>query len=142
MIKKTVSYYDFDNNHRTEDLYFNMTKSELLEFAFDLPEDMTNMIDKPEDINDETAKKLIEKIGNAGIYRFVKDLIIKSYGVKSSDGRRFIKDEQTVKEFTQSLAFDAFMLDLFSDDKKATAFINGLIPNDMAKQIPTMHAQN
>jgi hypothetical protein len=142
MIKRTVTYYDFDGNKRTEDLYFNMTKSELIEFSFGLPEDMTDAVKSPDDIDNETAKKLIEKLGNSGIFNFVKDLVVKSYGVKSSDGRRFIKDEQTTREFTQTLAYDEFIMDLFSDDKKASSFINGIIPADMAKQIPAISVQN
>lgn len=142
MLKKTVTYTDFDGNQRTEDLYFNMTKSELVEFSFGMPEEMSNTVKSPDDINDETANKLIEKIGNSGIFNFVKDLVFKSYGVKSEDGRRFIKNEQTTIEFTQTLAYDEFLMNLFSDDRNASDFINGIIPAEMAKQIPAVAMKN
>lgn len=142
MLKKTVTYTDFDGNQRTEDLYFNMTKSELVEFSFGLPEEMSDTVKSTEDINNETANKLIEKIGNSGIFNFVKDLVFKSYGVKSEDGRRFIKNEQTTIEFTQTLAYDEFLMNLFSDDRNASDFINGIIPAEMAKQIPAVAMKN
>lgn len=136
MIKRTITYIDFDGKERTEDAYFNMTKSDLIEFSFGLPEEMTDTVSSTDDVNNETAKKLVEKLGNAGIFNFVKELIVKSYGVKSSDGRRFIKDEKATTEFMQTLAYDEFIIDLFSNDMKASEFINGIIPADMANKMP------
>jgi len=137
MIKRTITYTDFDGKERTEDAYFNMTKSELIEFSFGLPDEMTETVKSTDDVNNETANKLIEKLGNSGIFNFVKELIVKSYGVKSADGRRFIKDEKATTEFMQTLAYDEFIIDLFSNDMKASEFINGIIPADMANKMPT-----
>lgn len=136
MIKRTINYIDFDGNQRTEDAYFNMTRSELIAFSFDMPEAVTDAARNADETNLEAAgTKLVEKMGTSGIFNFVKDLVFKSYGKKSEDGRRFIKNEQMATEFTQTLAYDEFLIDLFSDDKKAAEFINGIIPADMAKQI-------
>lgn len=137
MIKKTITYTDFDGNKRTEDAYFNMTKSELLEFSFTVPDTMSDAVTDPEHVDvEEAGKKLIEKIGNIGILNFVKDLVFKAYGVKSEDGRRFIKNEQLSIEFTQTLAYDEFLMELFSDAAKANEFINAVIPAEVVKQIP------
>lgn len=136
MIKKTITYTDFDGNQRMEDAYFNMTRTELIAFSFDMPNEVSESIDDPNNMDIEAAgAKLVEKLGNSGIFNFVKDLIFKSYGKKSEDGRRFIKSEQLSTEFTQTLAYDEFVIDLFSDEKKATEFINGIIPAEMAKRI-------
>lgn len=138
MIKRTINYIDFNGNQRTEDAYFNMTRSELIAFSFDMPDVITDTARDTNNVDLEAAgTKLVEKMGTSGIFNFVKDLVFKAYGMKSEDGRRFIKSEQMATEFTQTLAYDEFLIDLFSDDKKASEFINGIIPADMAKQIST-----
>lgn len=136
MIKRTINYVDFDGNNRTEDAYFNMTRTELMEFSFTMPGEVADAVDKHDQEDPEKiATNLMEKMGSSGIFNFVKDLVFKSYGKKSEDGRRFIKSEQMSLEFTQTLAYDEFIIDLFSDDKKATEFINGIIPADLADKI-------
>lgn len=138
MIKRTITYTDFDGNSRTEDMYFNMTRSELVEFTFTMPDEMTSVMKNPETVDlEETGAKLAEKMGNSGIFNFIKDLVFKAYGVKSEDGRRFIKSEELSTEFTQTLAYDQFLMDLFSDDIKATEFINGIIPASIAEKMPS-----
>ena len=133
MIKKTITYVDFDGNERTEDMYFNMTKSELVAFSFDMPEAITENVPKTADADVEAVgRKIAEKLGSSGIFKFVTDLVAKSYGVKSEDGRRFIKSKQLSEEFTQTIAYDEFIMELFSDDKKASEFINAVIPSNMA----------
>ena len=136
MIKRTITYTDFNGNSRTEDMYFNMTKSELVAFSFTLPDEMKSEIGNEENFNvEETGAKLAEKMGNSGIFNFVKDLVFKSYGIKSEDGRRFIKSDELSTEFTQTIAYDEFLMDLFSDDRKTTDFINGIIPADIADKM-------
>ena len=133
MLKKTIEYIDFDGNKRVEDLYFNMTRTELLAFSFDMPDVVTDSVEDPKNVDvEEAGKKLVEKLGKSGIFNFVKDLVFKAYGVKSEDGRRFIKSEQLSTEFTQTLAYDEFVMELFRDDKNATDFLNAIIPAEMA----------
>ncbi len=136
MLKKTVTYTDFDGKSRTEDLYFNMTKSELLEFSFDMPDAMTESVADPENMDvDEAGRKLLEKLGKAGIFKFIKDLVFKAYGRKSEDGRRFVKSEALSTEFTQTLAYDEFIMELLNDDKKAAEFINAIVPAEVAENM-------
>ena len=146
MIKRTINYTDFDGNHRTEDAYFNMTRNELIAFSFDMPDIITNTAENTDASNnvdlEKAGAKLLDKLGTSGIFKFVTDLVFRSYGKKSDDGRRFIKSEELSTEFTQTLAYDEFIMDLFSDDKKATEFINGIIPADMAKQITSSNVTN
>lgn len=137
MIKRTINYTDFDGNQREEVAYFNMTRTELMAYSFDLPSDLTEELKDPDKVNiEEVGARLLEKMGNSGVFEFVKDLVFRAYGIKSEDGRRFIKSEQLSTEFTQTLAYDEFIIDLFSGDgMKASEFINGLIPADMANKI-------
>lgn len=138
MLKKTITYIDFDGNQRTEDLYFNMTRSELVSFSFNLPDAMTESVSDMNNVDvEEAGKKMAEKMGSEGIFNFVKDLIFKAYGVKSEDGRRFIKSETLSTEFTQTLAYDQFLMELFETADKANEFINAVVPADVVKQMPT-----
>lgn len=139
MFKKTVKYSDFDNNERTEDLYFNLTQSELVEIALNLPDGLseTNITQ----VNEQSATQILEKLGGDGIFKFVKELMLKAYGIKSEDGRRFEKSEQISTEFSQTMAFDTMFMELMSNDLAAAEFVNAIIPKEMAdnvnKQIAT-----
>lgn len=136
MIKRTIKYTDFDGNAREEVVYFNMTRTELIAYSFDLPDDLTEGFKDPNEVDiNEVGARLIEKLGRSGIFEFVKNLVFKAYGMKSEDGRRFIKSEQLSTEFTQTLAYDEFIIDLFSSDEKISDFINGIIPANLADQI-------
>lgn len=143
MIKRTINYTDFDGNKRTEDLYFNMTKTELTEFALSMPDGVANEAENVNEYDPEIAgKKLVEKLGRYGIFKFIKDLVFKSYGKKSEDGRRFIKSDELSTEFTQTIAYDDFMSELLRDDLKASEFINGIIPAEMADKLTTFKSVN
>lgn len=134
MIKKTVNYDDFNGNHRTEDLYFNLTKFEATEFALELPDDITSEVTKEgaDATNMESVSRIVQKLGGKGIIDFIRKLVLKSYGIKSEDGRRFEKSEKISTEFSQTMAFDNLMMELLTDDDEAAKFINGVIPADLA----------
>lgn len=134
MIKKTVSYEDFDGNNRTEELYFNLTKFEATEFALDLPDAITEEVknDRIDPNNMQAITNIVQKLGGKGIIDFIRKLVLKSYGKKSDDGRRFEKSEKLSEEFSQTMAFDTLMMELLTNDDEASKFINGIIPKDMA----------
>ena len=98
----------------------------------ELSEDGTNQ--------QQTAIHLMEKLGRKGVMDFIKKIVLKSYGVKSTDGRRFIKSEELSTEFSQTPAFSAFMMKLMTDDKEASSFINGVSPAELAAQMATKNA--
>ena len=135
MIKKTVNYEDFDGNKRTEDLYFNLTKLEATEFALDLPDEITDEVAKEgaSAANMEAATRIVQKLGGKGIIDYIRKLVLKSYGVKSEDGKRFIKSEEISTEFSQTMAFDNLMMELLTDDNAASNFITAVIPSDLAE---------
>lgn len=137
MIKKTVNYVDFDGNERTETHYFHLTQTELVEIAMELPEGLSESVGTdPTKIDEKIAvPKVLEALGGKGVLDFIKKLVLKSYGIKSEDGRRFEKSEQISREFSQTLAFDKVIMELMTGDKAAVTFMNNLIPADMINKM-------
>lgn len=117
MIKKTISYTDYDGNNRTEDFYFNLTKAEVMEMEMMTDGGLEKMINKI--IQTTDTKKIIE---------IFKSIILKSYGEKSPDGRRFIKNDELREAFSQTEAYSQLFMELATDAKAATDFVNGVIP--------------
>lgn len=126
MYKKTITYTDYNGEERTEDFYFNLSKGELM--------DMQNSVDGglEQKIRKITQLKSIPKITE-----IFKELILASYGEKSDDGRRFIKKqngERLADQFAETEAFSQLYVELSTNSDEATAFVNGIIPQDMEGQ--------
>lgn len=126
MIKKTISYTDYDGNQRTEDFYFNLTKAEVVEMEASETGGLKNMLDSIIKTND--TKRLIEVF---------KNIIQKSYGEKSLDGKRFIKNKEVLDNFTQTEAYSELFMELATNAESATAFVNGIFPKDIAPAAET-----
>lgn len=127
MLKKTITYTDFDDVERTEDFYFHISKSELTEMDFSASGGMKRSIEAI--INARDTKSLIE---------LFKDLILRSYGEKSLDGKKFVKyvdGKRLADDFAQTAAYDSLFMELASDAKVATEFILGVLPKDLADEI-------
>lgn len=120
MLKKTINYVDYDGNEREEDFYFNLTKAELMEMSLSTSGGLDKYIERITKAQD--TAKLIE---------LFKDIIIKSYGVKSDDGKRFIKKPELTEEFTQTEAYSDLFTTLATDENEAAAFINGIMPKEL-----------
>ena len=121
MLKKTMTYTDFDNNTRTEDFYFNLTKAEIMEMEMGETGGMAKMLEKI--VTEQDSKKIIENF---------KMIIMKAYGEKSADGRRFIKSKEISEAFSQTNAFNDLAVELYTNSEAAAAFMNSIIP-----QIPS-----
>ncbi len=124
MIKKTIKFADYNGQEREMDFYFNLSKAELSEMELSVAGGLG-----------ERIKRIAAAQDTPEIIKIFKELILKSYGVKSDDGLRFIKSEQLSKEFEQTEAYSVLFMELASDDKKAAEFINGIIPSDMKSQL-------
>lgn len=143
MLKKTVNYVDFNDNATSENLYFNLTQTEAVEFAMDLPDAVTKTVGDGATVDVNAASiELVKQLGNKGVFQFVKDLVLKSYGVPSADGKKFVKSAQLREEFEQSLAFDTLFMELMSDDNAAAQFVNGVLPAKLAERIPEVTGNN
>jgi hypothetical protein len=123
MLKKTITYEDYDGNTRTEDLYFFISKSELTEMELSTPGGLTKKLES-----------ITKSQNGSEIMKVFKDIILKAYGEKADDGRGFIKKRNGVllaEEFEQTAAYDALFTELLMDPDKAAAFINGIMPKDL-----------
>lgn len=131
MLKKTITYTDYDGRERTEDFYFNLTKAELIEMDFSAKGGMQKLLEQITETNDR--KRLIE---------LVKDLILRSYGVKSEDGRRFVKTKELSEEFSQTEAFSELFMEVGTDDGAAVAFVKGILPQGLAAEVDKAEPKN
>ena len=131
MFTKTITYTDYNGNNQTETCYFNLNRTELTDIALDLPD---GIVTSPSDNADEISINLVDKLGSKGIFNFIKDVVKKSYGIKSEDGRRFIKSDQIALEFTQTPIYDAIITEFTTDDVAASNFINQVIPADFINE--------
>lgn len=123
MIKKTITYTDYNGNERTEDHYFNLSKAEVMEMEMSTTGGLAEMIQRVVAAQDQPA-----------IIKIFKDLILKAYGEKSADGKRFIKSEEISTAFSQTEAYSQLFMELATNADAAAKFVNGIVPADMAKQ--------
>lgn len=130
MIKLTETYTDYNGVERTEDFYFHFTKAELLKMEMGVKGGLAEMVKRAAQTQD--APVII------GVF---EDLVAKSYGVKTPDGRGFDKDPKVVKEFLQTEAYSQIFMRLATNDEEAARFVNGVVPADMREQAATAIAE-
>lgn len=118
MLKKTMTYVDFNGNERTEDYYFHLSNAELMEMEMSTTGGLTEMI-----------RRIVAEQDAPAIVKTFKDLILKAYGKKSDDGKRFIKNDALREEFSQTEAYSQLFMELATNAEAAAAFVNGIIPN-------------
>lgn len=132
MYTRKFTYEDYNGVERTEDFYFNLTKSDIIKWL------TTN--------GGYTLDALIEKLGQEQngkeIMRIFEELIVMSCGKRSLDGRRFDKSEEAKRDFLETAAYDQLFTELVTDASKAAEFINQIIPKDMAAEIAKIMAEN
>ena len=124
MIKKTITYTDYNGVDRTEDFYFNLTKAELLRMEMGVKGGMTEMMNRM--IAAQDAPALIEVF---------EELIHKAYGVKTPDGKGFVKREEDYEAFKSTEAYSELFVELISSTEASSEFFNGVIPANLAKQV-------
>lgn len=122
MIKKTITYTDYNGAERSEDFYFNLNKAEVMEMEMSTSGGLAEMITRVVKAQDQPA-----------IIKIFKDLILKAYGEKSADGKRFVKSEEISTAFSQTEAYSQLFMELATDAEAAAKFVNGIVPADMAK---------
>lgn len=120
MLKKTITYRDYNDVERTEDFYFNLTKAEIMEMELGTTGGFTEMV-----------QKIIDTQDIPQIAKIFKDLVLKAYGEKSPDGRRFIKNDEIRDGFAQTEAYSDLFMELSTNTDAASAFINGIIPDNI-----------
>jgi hypothetical protein len=131
MLKKTIKYVDYNGVEREEDFYFDLSKAEITEMELSQDGGMSNLI-----------QKIVNAKDMPSLIKIFKQLILKSYGVKSADGRRFIKSEQLSTEFTQTPAYSELFMELATDEKAAANFINAIVPQEVSEKSKELAAKN
>ena len=121
MLKKLIKYTDYDGRERQENFYFYMSKAELMEMELGTVGGMQNLI-----------QLIIDKQDIPKIMEAFKTIILKAYGEKSPDGRRFIKSKELSEAFSQTEAYSNLYMELITDADAAAMFINGIVPEDVA----------
>lgn len=120
MLKKTVTYTDYNGVERTEDLYFNLNKAEIMEMELGTTGGFAEMI-----------QKIIAAQDAPSIIKIFKDLVLKAYGEKSADGKRFMKSDEIATAFSQTEAYSQIFMELATDAEAAAKFVNGIMPSDL-----------
>ena len=127
MLKKTITYIDYNGSERTEDFYFNLSKAEVMEMEMSTTGGLAEMIQRIVAAQDAPA-----------IIKIFKDLVLKAYGEKSLDGKRFMKVDANGTPlsiaFSQTEAYSQLFMELATDADAAAKFVNGIVPADMAQQ--------
>lgn len=121
MLKKTIKFVDYNNVEREEDYYFNISKAELAMLEASRPGGMKYYLERIAQTQDTVA-----------IMEMFKDIIKLSYGVKSPDGRQFIKNDKVYEEFSQTEAYSELIMEILKSSENALAFIQAILPRDLA----------
>jgi len=124
MLKREIKYEDFDGNEVSEIFYFNLSKPELIELEVEHKQGFGKLL-----------QSIVETKDNKELVAKFKQIILMSYGVKSEDGRRFIKSDQLREEFAQTAAYSELFMELASDDNAAVIFLTGILPRDISAQL-------
>lgn len=127
MLKKTITYDDYNGVSRTEDFYFNLTPAEVMEMEMSVDGGLVEQITRIVNANDHKQ-----------IVAIFKDIILRAYGEKSPDGRRFIKSQELRDGFSQTEAYSQLFMELATDSEAAAAFINGIVPAGKADTPPAL----
>lgn len=121
MLKKTIKYVDYNDEEREEDFYFNLTKAELTQMQLSEKGGLDAVLDRMLQTRDEPS-----------MIKMFKEIIDLSYGVKSTDGRRFIKNQEVLDDFRQTEAYSVLFMELATNSEAAAEFINGVVPKEVA----------
>jgi len=127
MIKKTITYTDYEGNERSKECRFHLSKADLMEMEFDTEGGMQNRINR-----------IVEEEDVRGLAELIKTIILKSYGELSDDGTQFVKfknGKRLSDDFQQTEAFSELYLELNTNEDALTGFINGVIPVNLRQEI-------
>ena len=120
MFKKTIKYTDFDGNERKEDFYFNLTKAELLEMQLSIDGGLQGYLER-----------IIKTQSQPELIKMFKEIIMRAYGEKSPDGKRFMKSDEIRQNFECTEAYSELFMELATNSDAAAEFIDALLPGDL-----------
>jgi hypothetical protein len=124
MYKKVIKYTDFNDVEREETFYFNLSKVELTRMSFRHGGAFQDFLQNLIDTKDATR-----------MYEMFEELVQMSYGVKSDDGRRFIKNQEVLDAFVQTDAYSELLIELLNSADAASEFVTGIMPKDISAEV-------
>lgn len=124
MLKKTIKYTDYNGVEREEDFYFNLSTSEVMEMEMSTTGGFSEMI-----------QKIVNAQDTPSIVKVFKEFILKAYGEKTPDGKRFVKSEEISEAFSQTEAYSILFMELATDSDAASSFVNGVMPKENTKKL-------
>lgn len=129
MLKKTITYEDYNGETVSEDFFFHITKAELVELEMSHEGGLS-----------ESLQKIIAAEDGKGIIAEFKNIILTAYGKRSDDGKRFVKNETIRQEFESTEAYSTLFMELVTNTDAAVEFINGIIPKGMSDEVAKVTA--
>jgi hypothetical protein len=123
VLKKTIKYEDFNGDEVSEDFFFHLSKAELVELELSHKGGLS-----------EALQRIVASEDGKAIIAEFKNIILSSYGQRSEDGKRFVKNQQLRDEFESTEAYSALFMELVTNTDSAIEFINGVIPSGMAEE--------
>lgn len=129
MLKKTITYEDFNGETVSEDFFFHLSKAELVELELSHQGGLSAAL-----------QRIVDAEDGKGIVQEFKNIILSAYGKRSDDGKRFIKNQQIREEFESTEAYSSLFIELVTDTDAAVEFINGVIPVGMAEEAAKLAA--
>lgn len=125
MLTRELTYKDYNGVERTEKFYFGLNEAELMKLEFSVNGGLVEMINK-----------IVAAKDGAAIMEMFDKILLMAHGVKSADGKHFIKDDKTRAEFAQSPAYSIIFMELVTDAEKAAKFVEEIIPADVKSKLP------
>lgn len=130
MVRKEVTYTDYNGEQQTDILYFNLNKAELGKLQMRMDGKFL-----------DNLQLLAEKRKVTDLYDFVYNLLLDSYGERTADGKRFLKNREMREEFENSIAFSEALMDVIADTDKMSEFIRNILPPDMVTKAGAVDAK-
>lgn len=124
MLKKPITYTDFNGDTVTETFYFNLTQTEVLDMEWSIEGGLS-----------ESFKKIVDSADQGALFKEFKKFILAAYGQKSDDGKRFVKNDDIRNEFAQTAAFDTLIMEFVTNSDKAEEFISAVVPKQVADKM-------
>lgn len=130
MLKKTVTYKDYNDVERTETFYFHFNEAEILDMEMSTEGGFAERVQRIIDAKEQTA-----------LLKVIKKFVLDAYGVKSEDGKRFIKNDEVRDAFVQCPAYSIIFMELVTNDVLAAEFVNKVVPESMKDQLKAIAAK-
>ena len=130
MIKKTITYTDYFDQERTEDFYFNLEQSEIIELEMGITGGLEYYM-----------QRITEEKNTDKLFQMFKKVLLLGYGQKSADGREFEKSEELSRKFSQTKAYDALIIEFFDNPEYAAEFIGKMLPQGLDAKVKEMQAK-